>query len=149
MMDIASIMGGRIYLDTNVLIYFVEGNEAYADVLRDVFRAIEGGSVVAVTSELTLAEVLVKPMAEGKAAIASIYRALLSGDAAIGMLAVDRSVLISAAEIRAKYGGRLFDAIHVASAVKAGCDVFLTQDLRISPPDGLRRLRLSEVAGAP
>lgn len=119
MTDFASIKGGRIYLDTIV------------------------------TSELTLAEVLVKPMAEGKTAVASIYRALMSGEAAIGMLAVDRSVLIAAAEVRAKHGGRLFDAIHGASAVLAACDVFLTQDLRISAPSGLRRPRLSEIAGAP
>lgn len=148
MTDVASITGGRIYLDTNVLIYFVEGNDSFSAVLRDVFQAIDNRSLVAVTSELTLAEVLVKPLAEAKTAIASIYRTLLSGEGPIRMLTVDRSVLLAAAELRARLGGRLFDAIHVASAAQAACDVFLTQDLRISAPSGVRKLRLSEMASA-
>ncbi|MFH0958320.1 MAG: hypothetical protein V1897_06415 [Pseudomonadota bacterium] len=56
------IKGERIYLDTNIIIYPLEGYPECASSLATLFAAIDEGKLSAVTSELTLAESLVKPM---------------------------------------------------------------------------------------
>lgn len=49
------IMGQRIYLDTNIFIYAVEGYTEYLDVLTELFEKMDQGALTAVSSELTLA----------------------------------------------------------------------------------------------
>ena len=44
---------------------------------------------------------------------------------------MSREVIDHAAEIRAKYGFRTPDAIHLAAAVVSSCDVFLTNHHRL------------------
>jgi uncharacterized protein len=41
-------------------------------------------------------------------------------------------VIDRATDIRARYGFRTPDAIHLAAAVVSGCDVFLTNDYRLN-----------------
>ena len=55
------IAGNRVYLDTNLFIYALEGFPEYADRISELFAAVDRGVLSAVTSELTLAESLVKP----------------------------------------------------------------------------------------
>ena len=47
------IKGDRIYLDTNIIIYGMEGYPEYVCSLSSLFAAIDEGNLVAVTSELT------------------------------------------------------------------------------------------------
>ena len=56
------IKGERIYLDTNIFIYALEAYPEFVSALTSLFVAIDEGKLRAVTSELTLAEVLIKPM---------------------------------------------------------------------------------------
>lgn len=59
-----TISGSRIYLDTNIFIYAIEGYPEYQSILTSLFSLFDEGTYSAVTSELTLAEVLIKPMKE-------------------------------------------------------------------------------------
>lgn len=67
-MDVAAIAlaaipaGSRIYLDTNVWIYAPEGFPPFTSALTALFARIDNGELVGVTSELTLAGALVKPV---------------------------------------------------------------------------------------
>ena len=62
---VTSLRGRRVYLDTNVFIYALNGFPTYAPLLTELFDAIEAGTLVAVTSELALAEALVIPFRHG------------------------------------------------------------------------------------
>ena len=53
--------GSRLYFDTNVFIYATEGTGRRKQSLGNFFSLIEEKNGVIVTSELTLAECLVKP----------------------------------------------------------------------------------------
>ena len=66
--------GGKVYLDANVFIYAVEAMAEYAVEIEALFSRIDDGSIVAATSELTLAEVLAKPFEAGRHDIASDQR---------------------------------------------------------------------------
>lgn len=146
MIAIENLAGQRVYLDTNVLIYLVEAHPAFVNRLSVLFDAIDGNTVEAITSELSLAEVLVKPMAMGNKTVAGIYERLLSAESKIDVVPVDRQVLIDSARVRADLGCRAFDAIHVATALRNRCDALLTEDARMRVPASMRLFRLSELA---
>jgi predicted nucleic acid-binding protein len=65
--------GSRIYLDANVWIYALEGYAAYATQLAALFTRLDAGDLIGATSELTLAEVLVKPFADKNYALQQRY----------------------------------------------------------------------------
>lgn len=138
-------LGAQIYLDTNIFIYLVEGHPAFAPPLMELFERAELDEFRAVTSELPLAEVLVKPIRDNQPAIVDIYKRLLEPASKIRTLPIDRATLLASADIRARLGGRAFDAIHVATAMLAGCSSFITNDEGIRGPNSLRIVRLSDL----
>lgn len=135
--------GRQVYLDTNIFIYAVEGLSEHMPVLRPLFELFASGGASAVTSELTLAEVLPRPLATGCTDIAIIYERMLATSAWLAMVPVSRAILVDAAHLRASSGLRLPDAIHVATAVAAGCSVLLSNDRRLKVPDALQLLALA------
>jgi predicted nucleic acid-binding protein len=54
----------RVYLDANVLIRMMERTDAAADASARLFSIAERGKLKLVTSELSLSEVLVGPIAK-------------------------------------------------------------------------------------
>jgi predicted nucleic acid-binding protein len=59
--ELNSQLGRRVYVDTNIIIYAVEEYETHAARIKFVLQAMTDGEITAVTSDLTVAEVLVKP----------------------------------------------------------------------------------------
>ena len=117
----------------------------FEPLLIDLFKLIQEGQLRAVTSELTLAEVLVKPLADGKTEICTAYTAAVQDSASLEVMPVTREVLVEAAGIRAKAGVRLPDAIHIATAVLSGCRSFLTNDKSIMEIPNMKVIYLSDV----
>jgi predicted nucleic acid-binding protein len=131
------LLGRTAYLDTNIFIYAVEGYEPEQDFVRGLFAAIDRSELAAVTSEFTLAELLVKPFELGRHDVAAIYVELVRHSARLSVAPLDRSILIEAARQRAALGILMPDALHVATALATGCDLFLTNDRRIRLPPTL------------
>ena len=140
---ITSLTDTSLYLDTNVFVYACEGFPEFADTLRELFEAIDAGSITAVTSELTLAELLVKPFMDGDIHRQSVYRDTIRNSDLLSVHPVSRDILIEAARLRSVSSLRLPDAIHVATACSAGCTAFLTNDRRINSVMGLKVILLS------
>jgi predicted nucleic acid-binding protein len=67
-----AIRGERIYLDTNIFIYAIEGYPDFVDELNQLFDSIDAGNFRAFTSELTLAEVLVRPLMDANLEIQAV-----------------------------------------------------------------------------
>jgi predicted nucleic acid-binding protein len=131
-MGLRSDLGGqRVYLDTNIFIYALEGQPEFLTPLADVFAGIDQGELHAVTSELTLAEVLVKTFLDKSLARQSIYEKALQSSPTRTIAPVSRRVLVEAARLRATHSLKLPDAIHAATAHLMHCPIFLTNDLRL------------------
>ncbi len=125
---VSSELGQRVYLDANRVIYAVEGFPDYADQIRALLEAMDAGEVVAITSELTLAETLVKPFKDQNPAIQQAYRTFLTPTAEFEIKPINRDILESAAQWRATSKLKLPDAIHLASSIVERCDSLLTND---------------------
>jgi predicted nucleic acid-binding protein len=137
--------GDRIYFDANVFIYAVEGFRPYEKLLRELFDAVSDRAIHAVTSELTLAEVLVVPFRKNRNDIVATYERMLMPRPSLEIAPVTRSILRTSAEQRASLGGRLPDAIHAATALDRSCDFFFTADKELKVPQSVRRMTLDEL----
>ncbi|MEH1936237.1 MAG: PIN domain-containing protein [Nostoc sp.] len=107
-----AIQGTRIYLDTNIWIYALEGYPPFVQDLTQLFQSIDQGSLSVVTSELSLAEVLVKPFQNQDLAQQTTYKQLISNSQNLTVIPVSRQVLIEAAQLRASINMKLPDVIH-------------------------------------
>jgi predicted nucleic acid-binding protein len=94
--------------------------------------------VLAVTSELALAECLVKPMVEHNQAAAAAFQEFFTDGGTLAVVPISREILIRAAELRANTRMPLPDAIHVATAEITACTIFISGDRRIKVPAGIR-----------
>jgi predicted nucleic acid-binding protein len=121
----------RIFLDTNLFIYLLEDiGERGAQVSRLLERIILRRDEL-VTSALTLGEVLVKPLLAGDLAWADRYEKLLSGPG-ISVVPFDKGPARIYAHLRRDKTLKPPDAIQLACAGAARCDLFLTNDNRLS-----------------
>ncbi len=140
------IAGKFIYLDSNVLIYAVEDVSGNGRQLRPLFDRIDQGELRGVTSELALAEVLVRPLREGNGATRREYEALLHPAGPLTVEPVSRRILSKAAELRAAHASlKLPDAIHAATSFLTGCSTFLTNDARFEAVTDLPTLLLTKL----
>ncbi len=57
-MNRAILAAEKIYVDTNIIIYFVEGNQEYQDIAAELFEYTVGNGIPLITSEITVAECL-------------------------------------------------------------------------------------------
>lgn len=138
----------RFYLDTNIFIYAVEAHPEYVETLTRLFEDIEDGVTQAVTSELSLAEALVKPLADGNAKAVRAFERALQSAGCFKVHPVSREVLREAARMRAATSLKLPDAIHAATAHLTHCTVFLTNDDRLKRIKSLQVETLSDFSAA-
>lgn len=140
-----SLAGSVIYIDANAFILFGEAHSDLGLRLKSVFAAMAEGTLEIVTSDLTLAEVLVGPLKSKRPDLVSAYEKLLFPRKNFFRIPVTVRILKRSAELRASFNIKLPDAIHVATALETACTVFLTEDHRLQVPVALVRKKISEL----
>jgi len=133
-------------LDTSPFIYFVERNPLYVDIMRDIFKRITNGDFEAVSSVITVTEVLVQPLRQGDQKLADRYNDLLYNGINFTLTSIDFSGAKVAAKLRANYNLRTPDALQIAAALENGCDAFLCNDKNLKRVKELRVLILDELS---
>jgi predicted nucleic acid-binding protein len=113
-----------IYLDANVFIYLVDGDQATSAAVLPLFEALRNKPGVGVTSEISLAEVL----AGRDARTRRLYMDLMVFGQFLTLVPVDRDVLYDTADLRKVAKMKLVDAIHMATAIRTRCRYFVTRD---------------------
>ena len=119
----------RVFWDTNLFVYLVEGHGRADQVLELRKRMIEREDEL-LTSALTLGEVLVKPLEAGDQKLRQRYEQAITTGATV--LPFDAGAAPRFAEIRRDRSIRAPDAIQLACASAAGVDLFVTNDDRLS-----------------
>lgn len=120
----------RVYVDSSALIYAIETPQSYPGLQTKFLDLFVRGELTMVTSWITFAEVLVRPIQQGDTLIESGYRGLFVPSAQFEILPIDQHISEQAASLRATHGFKLPDAIHIASGLAAGCTHFLTGDAK-------------------
>jgi predicted nucleic acid-binding protein len=140
---VASVKSTRIYLDANVFIAAYETRGARSDHAWWILDAIEDGEFGAVTSELTLAEILVAPIQDGDDELVGQYQSIIASGDVLEVPAVDRRILIEAAFLRTmRRSLKLPDAVHVATARLRGCRYIVSDDRRLPFAPGIQVVQL-------
>ena len=127
------------------MIYFIEAHTTYQPVLKRIFSLNEKGGISLFASTITLLEVLVKPLREGKTQLAAQYRAILLQASHLELVETSVAVAEKAASLRAAYNLRTPDAIQLATAIEAGADFFLTNDKQLKAVKEIPVLTLPEL----
>ncbi|MCB0209695.1 MAG: type II toxin-antitoxin system VapC family toxin [Anaerolineae bacterium] len=135
----------RLGFDTAPLIYYIELNPDYVDAMREIIRRLDAGVVRGYSSSLTLTEVLTKPIELGRTDLQIKYQQLLVGSRHFSLVAINNSIAITAAEMRARYNLRTPDALQIAAAMSVGCQAFLTNDQKLRRVKELKVLLLSDL----
>jgi predicted nucleic acid-binding protein len=139
------LLGKKLYLDANVFIYALEALTPWKEAAQSVLRAVDSGACSAVTSELTLAECLTRPLQLGQSENAVVFEKALQSAGQLAVLPIRREILIEAARLRATSSLKLPDAIHAATAVRHGCALFVTNDQTFRRLQELQPVFLSEL----
>ena len=135
----------RLAVETAPYIYYVENHPTYADKVDAIFQLVEAAPLEIKSSVITLTETLMKPIQAGDQALIDVYHDLLTETDYIVLNPVTAAVAERAAHLRARYNLRTPDAVHLASALEAGCDALLTNDLGLKRVTELRILVLDDL----
>lgn len=129
---IEALRGSTVGLDTGPLIYYIEEHPAFLVKIRPFFEAAERNEFRIVTSFVTLIEVLVHPIREGRPELAEEYRSILLQSPALTTIPLDEGIAEEAAGLRARHNLRTPDAIQLATAIRCGASWFLTNDAALA-----------------
>jgi predicted nucleic acid-binding protein len=136
-----------VYLDTVTIIYSIERFPTYIALLDPMWRQLQSGNCQVTTSELTLLETLVMPIQQANQDLISRYERLLMSSE-VNLIPITRTILKTASSIRARAKLKTPDAIHAATAIEAGCTIFLTNDRGFCKVPELPTVILQDVLNA-
>jgi predicted nucleic acid-binding protein len=119
--------GATLLIDTNPIIYLLEGNHLGAP-FRALFEAVDNGRIRALVTPITIAEVVSGPLKARKEALAERYRRTLEQGPGWSTRDIDADIAVLAARLRLRHGLKLPDAIQLAVALEEGCFAIVTHD---------------------
>ncbi len=146
-MTMADIMRDhrRIAVDSNILIYLLDGSGERAESAARLVDAIADGRIEGVLATVGLSEILVSTVMAGDRRAFERTRATLQ-DVGLRIVVLDAPTAELAAWIRGGTGLGLPDAIHLACATRAGATAFVTNDRRIRATANLEVIYLDDLA---
>jgi len=128
-----------IYLDSNVFIYAALGGAKEGNWCRDLIRRVTGGEVEAVTSALTVDEVVYQVrVSRGLEASIEAGEAVLEM-AHLTVSPADAETLWKSLELGRQVGLHPRDAIHAATALSHGSPELISEDVDFDKVEGLKR----------
>ncbi len=138
------LRGSRICIDTAPFIYFIEKDPKYLSIVRPIFAEIDAEKIDALTSTITLLEVLVLPFKTKNESLAEKYREILLYAEGLTTFEISHEVSELSSKLRAKYSIRTPDAIQIAVGIVYGADAFLTNDSDLKKVNDIRVVILED-----
>jgi predicted nucleic acid-binding protein len=138
----------KIGLDTSVLIFQLEENPKYRELVNNIFVWLEGPRAHSVTSTITMLELLVKPYQLSDIDSVNKFYALLSTYPHLEWVAPTLEIADMAAKLRAEYKLRTPDALQVATALSRAATGFISNDTAFQRVTDLEILILDEALRA-
>jgi len=145
--SVFSKLAGRhsVVLDTMVWVYFFEAHELYGELCKQLLLQVEAGSFSAALTPITLAELIVKPLRQGRQDRATQYRSAMQAMINVQLLAFSVHDGWLAGSLCAKYALRLPDAMQVAAALAAEQPTLVTNDKALARVKEVHVVLLSDL----
>lgn len=118
---------GLIYLDACLLIYAIERDPVFGQ--RTLAALASKPDETFAISPLTKLECLVKPHKDGDLVLQQYYETALGQ---LVQLPMTEPIFLQAAQLRARFGLKTPDALHLACAQHHGCEALWTNDERLA-----------------
>jgi predicted nucleic acid-binding protein len=135
----------RIALDTSIFIYHLESNPKYLAYTDLIFSWLERSESKAITSTITMTELLVQPYREGDEQRADDFYGLLSTYPNLDWIAPNLEIAELAAQIRALHRLRTPDALRAATAEHLRATGLITNDSVFQRVDSFQTLVLDDL----
>lgn len=133
-------------VDSMLFVYHFEGNEEFGPAAGRLLQAAEAGRCRLVSSVLARMEVMVVPKRHREEELCRLYRDFFESFPNLSVEPVGPEVAEIAADLRAVLQIRTPDALHLATAIHAGAEAFVSEDRRLRGIEGIRVVGLAEVA---
>ena len=127
-------------IDTSIFIYELEANPRYTPLADHVFTWLEQPGHEAVTSTITMTELLVQPYRDSDQQRVNEFYGLLSTYPHLAWIAPDLEIADMAARFRAQYRLRTPDALQAATAAHSRVTCFITNDSAFERVDSFTTL---------
>ena len=131
-------------LDTSIFIYEFEANPRYLAAANVLFRWLESPAHRALSSTITLTEVLVGPYRAGDLVRAKAMRGLLLNYPRVEWVVPESNIADLAAQFRVRYGLRTVDALQVATAIRSNATCMVGNDTAFRRVEGIDILLLDD-----
>jgi predicted nucleic acid-binding protein len=142
---VESLQGQAVGVDTAPIIYFIQDHPIYLPAVRPFFQALDRGEFRAITSIVTLLEVLVHPFRRGDVELAQRYRDFLLSSTNLTCMVLSGDIAQEAARLRSQHNLRTADAIQMATAIHEGASSFLTNDAGLPSLPMLQMMVLNQL----
>ncbi len=124
----------KVFVDTAPFIYYIEkdeNNPLYFEKVKKFFRETYDNGIEFVSSVITVEEYLVFPYRiQSQCYVDMFYKLMETVD--MDIMEINQEIAKKAAKIRAEYKSfRSMDALQLAAACLADCDLFLTNDKQL------------------
>lgn len=127
------------FLDSNALIYLVQGREPWSAAVKEQLRKLgnESSAVLVGLSRLTTLECRVQPIRDGDEVALALFDAFFSRSDLV-WVELSASVVDVATDLRARFGLRTPDALQASSCLRLGPEaVMITGDRAFERVPGL------------
>ena len=117
-----------VYLDSCLVIYLVEENQAFAPSLETSISSLSNVNLV--VSDLTMMECLVMPIRNNNQLLIDKFTGWFEQ---VNVFSLSKQIFHHAAKLRADHSSlKTPDALHLATAIHHNCDEFWTNDNRLN-----------------
>jgi predicted nucleic acid-binding protein len=134
-----------VFIDTAPIIYYIEAHPQYGPLVTEIVTAFQSGMLNAVSSVITLVEVLPKPIEAGNETLAKQFSEFLTAGKNISMMEITSGIAESAGHLRGRYPFlRTMDAVQIAACLEAKADAFITNDAKLERVAEIKVIMLKE-----
>lgn len=121
-------MAKIIGIDTTILIYLLEEHPRYLSETEKLFQKIREGSYEAVFSIIGMIELLTGVKKKSRYDLADSYRNQLAHFPHFHIFSIDETIVDLASDLRARHAIKTPDAIHLATSIRHGAQLFISND---------------------
>ena len=135
----------KVFIDTAPFIYYLEQNPQYFEKAREFFESCYKNRIEMLTSTITVEEYFVYPYKSGNMKLIKNFEDFVS-KIGIRIINIDKGIAAQAAMVRAEFKDfKGMDALQLGTAIKSGCDLFLTNDKQLRQEKKIRCVTLDDL----